>query len=48
MKQNQRELYICIKIGENENDVQEKDFKLNRKEIAVLLESNINIGVVIV
>ena len=39
---------ISIKIGENENDVQEKDFKLNRKEIAVLLESNINIGVVIV
>lgn len=39
---------ISIKIGENENDVQEKDFKLNRKEIAVLLESNINIGVVII
>lgn len=39
---------ISIKVGENENDVQEKDFKLNRKEIAVLLESNINIGVVII
>lgn len=39
---------ISIKIGKVKGEEIEKDFKLERKEIAILLEDNIEIGVVVV